>query len=210
MPTKTRPTPAPGRGTPTMTEGGEFTRIEADRILRRAATLEGSPDALRVSAEELRAIAREAGFAPQAVERAMEEVRESNDAPPAAPPVQKWGLFVMNRATLRQIPVEIDSDQLMRAVRLLQPYREGPARLSLEEGEVAWRDRRGLRFTVTTRPGLTEIRVHVSKLALRRRRWTRWVKAAADRLEELVVLVAERDQAAEPPGRLESGDAPTS
>lgn len=185
-----------------MTDGTEFTRIEADRILRRAATLEGSPDALRVSAAELRAIAREAGFAPQVVERAMEEVRESSNQPPPAPPVQGWGIVVMNRATLRQVPVEIDSDQLMRAVRLLQPYREGPARLSLEEGEVSWRDRRGLRFTVTTRPGLTEIRVHVAKLALRRKRWTRWVKAAADRLEELVVLVAERDEVAEAAARL--------
>ncbi len=101
--------------------------------------------------------------------------------------------MVTHLSAIREIPVEIGSDQLMRAVRLFQPYRDGPPQVKLEEHEVAWRDRNGLDFSVTSAGGITEIRVFASKLVLRRGRWMGWVKSAADRLEALILLVAERD-----------------
>jgi hypothetical protein len=115
-------------------------------------------------------------------------------------PVQRWGLLVTHLSAIRQVPVELDSDQLARAVRLLHPYREGPPQVRLEESEMTWRDRRGLQFALSSGGGVTEVRVYLSKVLLRRGRWTRWVGAAADRLEQLVILVARTDgRAALPP-----------
>ena len=37
------------------------------------------------------------------------------------------------------LPLQISSEQLMRAVRLFQPYREGPAQIKLEEQQITWR-----------------------------------------------------------------------
>ena len=54
-------------------------------------------------------------------------------------------------------------------------------------------DRKGIRFAVSSAGGVTEIRVYVSKVLLRRGRWMGWVKAAADRLEMLALLVARQD-----------------
>jgi hypothetical protein len=175
-----------------MTDSTLFSRSDADRILKRASEIEGSVEARNLSMDELRAIAGEAGFGPDAVERAIAEAREALLVAVPQPPVQKWGLIVTHLSTIREIPIEVSADQLMRAVRLLQPYREGPAHLKLDEHELTWRDRRGLRFAVTSSNGATEIRVHVSKVLLRRGRWMGWVKAAADRLETLVSLVARR------------------
>lgn len=182
-----------------MTDPPIFTKLDADRILRRAAEIDGSDDDRRVTVDELRAIAGEAGFASQAVERAIAEAREAALAGPRHAPVQKWGLVVTHLSSVREIPVQIDSDRLMRVVRLFQPYREGPAQVRLEEHEIVWRDRKGLRFSVTSAGGRTEVRVYVSKVLLRRGRWLRWVKAATDRLEMLVLLVARRDGSG--PGR---------
>ena len=82
----------------------------------------------------------------------------------------------------------------MQAVRLFPPYREGPAHVHLGDHQITWRDRQGLRFTVTSGGGVTEVRVYVSKFLLFRKGvWMGWVKFAADRLEELVFLVAARD-----------------
>ena len=167
-----------------------FSKSDADRILRRASEIEGSADARQLTADELRSIAGEAGFGPKAVERAIAEAREAISMVVAPTPVQKWGLIVTHLSTIREIPVEVSSDQLMRAVRLFQPYREGPAQVKLEEHELTWRDRKGLSFAVTSSGGVTEVRVHVSKVLLRRGRWMGWVKAAADRLEMFVSLVA--------------------
>jgi len=166
-----------------------FTRRDADRILRRAAEIDGADEGRRLTVAELRAIAEEAGFGPDAVQRAIAEAR---DGTPTVhrPPVQRWGLVVTHLSALREIPVEVSSERLMRAVRLLHPYREGPPQVKLEEHEVTWRDRKGLRFAVTSANGLTEIRVYVSRVLLRRGRWMGWVKAAADRLEALVLMVA--------------------
>lgn len=111
----------------------------------------------------------------------------------ARPPVQGWGLLVAHRSTLRQIPGETDTRTLMRAIRLLQPYREEPARIELDEDGLTWTDRRGLRFEVTSGRGVTEIRIHVAKLTLRRGRLERWVGAAADQLEDLIRLVSSRE-----------------
>jgi hypothetical protein len=182
-----------------MTDSPTFSKIDADRILRRAAELEGTEDARRLTVEELRSIAGEAGFGPRAVERAIAEVRRAEPPEVRRPPVQKWGLLVTHLSALREVPVGIDSEQLMRAVRLFQPYRDGPAHVKLEEHEVTWHDRRGIRFTLGSVGGVTQIRVYVSKLLLRRGRWMGWVRTAADRLETLVLLVAERD-ADEPRG----------
>jgi len=175
-----------------MTDSPLFSKADADRILRRASEIEGSADPRSLSLAELRSIAGEAGFGPEAVERAIAEVKEATSVEVVPTPVQKWGWIVTHLSTLREIPVELTSDQLMRTVRLFQPYREGPAHVKLEERELTWRDRKGLRFTLTSSGGVTELRVYVSKPLLRRGRWMGWVKAAADRLEMLVLLVAER------------------
>ena len=124
-------------------------------------------------------------------------------------PVQRSGLVITHLSTVRAIPIDITSEQLMRAVRLLQPYRDGPAHINLEEHQVTWRDRKGLRFTVTSAAGVTEIRVMVSRPIARARKWTTWVKAAADRLESLIYLVAARDLSDAPrikPANAESPD----
>jgi hypothetical protein len=179
-----------------------FSKLDADRILRRAAEIEGSGDAGALTLDELRSIAGEAGFGSQALELAIAEAQESRLSEGRSQPVQKWGLVITHLSTLRMIPVEIGSDALMRVVRLFQPYREGPAHVKLEEHEITWRDRKGLRFAMTSAGGMTEIRVYVSKfLLLRKGRWMGWVKSAADRLEALTVLVSRRDEPAVGPGR---------
>ena len=108
-------------------------------------------------------------------------------------PVHKSGVVIRHLSTVRTIPIDINSEQLMRAVRLFQPYRDGPAHINLEQHQVTWRDRKGIRFTVTSAAGVTEIRVMVSRPIARVGSWMRWVKAAADKLESLVYLVAARD-----------------
>lgn len=173
-----------------MTQSPQFSKADADRILRRASEIEGSTDLRTLTIAELRSIAGEAGFGQEALERALAEVQEEASLEVVQGPVQKWGLLVTHLSTLREIPVELTSDQLMRTVRLFQPYREGPAHVKLDERELTWRDQKGLRFSVSSAGGRTEIRVHVSKVLLRRGRWMGWVKSAADRLEKLVLLVA--------------------
>ena len=173
-----------------MTESPLFSKLDADRILRRAAEIEGSEDTRTLSLDEIRSIAGEAGFGTTAVERAIAEAREAGLPGTRVHPVQKWGLVFVNMSTLREIPVQIDSDELMKVVRLFQPYREGPAHVKLEEHEITWRDRKGIRFSMTSARGVTEVRVHLSKPLIRRGRWMRWVKATADRLEALTWLVA--------------------
>lgn len=170
-----------------------FSRLDADRILRRAAEIEGADDGRNLTVAELRLIAEEAGFGADAVQRAIAEAR---DATPTVhrPPVQRWGWVVTHLSAIREIPVEVSSEQLMRAVRLFQPYREGPPQVKLEEHEVTWRDRKGLRFAVTSAGGVTEVRVYVAGVLLRKGRWMGWVKAAADRLETLVLMVAARGE----------------
>ncbi|MGD8320701.1 MAG: hypothetical protein PVJ02_09610 [Gemmatimonadota bacterium] len=173
-----------------------FSQLDVDRILRRAAEIEGSESAKHLSMDELKVIAAEAGFGRQAVERALAEAADAATASTARrTPVQKWGLVKTHLSTLRELPVQIDSDAMMRMVRLFHPYREGPAQVQLDEGRISWQDRKGLRFSVTSAGGITEIRVYVSRFLLRRGRWMGWVSAAADRLEMLAWLVAERDRA---------------
>ena len=167
-----------------------FSRTDADRILRRAAEIEGSDDGRRLTLEELRVIAGEAGFTLDAVERAIAEARDREPDEAPRPPVRSSGFVVARISTVRHVPVGISSEQLLRAVRLLQPYRDGAAHVKLEDRELVWRDRRGLRFNVVSVDGVTEIRVSVAKPLLRRGRWMGWVRAAADRLQTLVELVA--------------------
>jgi hypothetical protein len=188
----------------------QFSRAEADRILRRAAEIEGTGDDRPLSLADLKAIGTEAGFGPHTLERAIADIHDLGFAAGRAP-VRKSGLFIAHFSTVREIPVGIDADQLMRVVRLCQPYREGPAQVKLEESEISWRDRKGLRLAVTSSGGITEVRVYVSGLLLRRGRWTAWVQAAADRIEALVSLVAAQRHAgraqlppAAPPGAAET------
>jgi len=170
-----------------------YSKVDADRILKRAAEIEGSEKSVPITVEELRSIAGEAGFGSRAVERAISEARLSGPPQIHRNPVQRSGWVIHQLSTVRAVPIEITSEQLMRAVRLFQPYRDGPANINLEEHQVTRRDRKGLRFTVTSAGGMTEIRVFVSRLLIRRRRWREWVEAAANRLETLVFLVAPRD-----------------
>ncbi len=175
-----------------MVDSTVFSKIDADRILRRAAEIEGSEDGRPLTIDELRSIAGEAGFGAQAVERAIVEAQQAVPTEAGHHHVQKSGLVITDLSTIRAIPIQISSDQLMKAVRLFQPYREGPARVNLGEHQITWRDRKGLRFTVTSSGGATEIRVFASVLFLRKGRWMGWVKSAADRLEALVYLVSHR------------------
>jgi hypothetical protein len=176
-----------------MSDLTRFSRIDADKILRRAAELEGSQDVPSLSLTELRAIANEAGFGHQALERALREAREAADEEVRYHPVHQSGLIILDLSTIRTVPMRLTSEQVMRVVRLFQPYREGPAQVKLEEGQLTWKDRKGIRFSVISGIGGTEIRVKVSRLTLRRGRWISWVKAAADRLETLASVVARTD-----------------
>ncbi len=166
-----------------------FSKSQADRILKRAAEIEGSEDASPISIAELRSIAGEAGFGSDAVERALGEARQLalQGVPPQ--PVMRSGTVITRLSASRTVRVALTSEQLMRAIRLFQPYREGAAQVKLEEDRLTWRDRKGLVFTMWSAGGVTEIHVFVSKALLRRRRWTEWVKSAADRLEVLTLLV---------------------
>jgi hypothetical protein len=187
-----------------MTESPRFTKLDADRILARAAEIEGAEDSQPLTVAELRAVATEAGFGPSAVERALAEALQAKPAEAPRTRVARRGLIFTRLNTVRTIPFQLPSEQLLEAVRLFQPYREGPARISLEEGRISWRDRKGIRFNVLSSAGVTEVRVSVSKFVLRRGRWMGWVKAAADRMESMVFLVAARG-AAGAPRQLESG-----
>jgi hypothetical protein len=171
-----------------------FNKLDVHRILRRAAEMEGAEDTALLTVEELRSIAGEAGFGAHSVDRAIAEARKAGSVPIHRNPVQRSGVVITHLSTIRTIPIEISSEQLMTAVRLFQPYREGPAQVNLGEHEMTWRDRTGLRFTVTTGGGVTQIRVFVSKIMVRRGRWMGWVNAAADTLESLVSLVASGDE----------------
>jgi hypothetical protein len=178
-----------------MSDLTRFSRIDADKILRRAAELDGAQDAPSLSLAELRAIADEAGFEAQSLERALREAREAADHEVRYHPVQKSGLIILDLSTIRKVPIPLSSEQVMRVVRLFQPYREGPAQVKLEEGQITWRDRKGIRFSVISGIDGTEIRVKVSRLTIRRGRWISWVKTAADRLETLASVVARTDLA---------------
>jgi len=170
-----------------------FSKTDADRILKRAAEIEGSEDTAPLTIDELRSIAGEAGFGSQAVERAIVEAQRARPAEIRHQPVQKSGWVFVHLSTVRSIPIEISADQLMQAVRLFPPYREGPAHVNLGDHQITWRDRKGLRFAVTSGAGATEVRVSVSRGFVRKGAWMGWVKSAADRLEELVFLVAARE-----------------
>lgn len=175
-----------------------FSKAEADRILKRAAEIEGAEDSRPLSEDELKAIAGEAGFGSHAVERALAEAKQLANQRVPPQPVQRSGLVFSRLSASRSIPVELSSEQLMRAIRLFQPYREGTVQVKLEEDRLTWRDRKGLAFAVRSAGGVTEIHVFVSKLLFRRGRWMGWVKAAADRLEALLLLVDVRRLPAAP------------
>jgi hypothetical protein len=176
-----------------MTDPIIFSKLDADRILKRAAEIEGSDDSKPLTDAEIRSIAEEAGFGRRAVERAIAEAKRVATAKVLSPPVQKSGRIITHLSTFRTVPVEVDSEQLTRAVRLFQPYKEGPAQVKLEDHQITWRDRKGIQFTVTSAAEVTEIRVYVAKPLMFRGRWIGWVKAAADRLEMLVLMVATQD-----------------
>ena len=148
-----------------------FSKVDADRILKRAGEIEGSDDAAPLTVSELRTIAGEAGFGSKAIDRAIAEVLHVGPTGARRHPVQKSGLVVTYLSTVRTIPIELGSEQLIRAVRLFHPYREGPANVNLEERQISWQDEKGLRFTVVAGAGTTEIRVFVSKVLLLKGKW---------------------------------------
>ena len=176
-----------------MNNPDSFTKLDVDRILRRAAEIEGSDDDEPITVEEIRSIASEAGFGLHAIRRAIREAQQAA-VTVRRHPIQKTGIVVAHISAVRTIPIHISSEQLMRAVRLFQPYREGPAQVKLEEHQIRWRDRKGLGFTVSSSGGVTEIQVLVSRVMIRRGRWMGWVKSASDRLEALVLLVAAQNR----------------
>ncbi|MDH3733885.1 MAG: hypothetical protein OEU54_10145 [Gemmatimonadota bacterium] len=178
-----------------MSKPRTFSKLDVDRVLRRAAEIEGSEDGKPISVEELKSIAGEAGFGAHAVELAIREAQQAAIMPVPHPPVEARGLVIARLSASRTVPIDISSEQLMRAVRLFQPYREGPAQIKLGEERIRWHDMKGLAFTVSSAGGVTEIQVQVVKPLLRRARWSEWVKSAADRLQALVLLVASQPAA---------------
>ena len=97
-----------------MTHSIMFSKLDADQILRRAAEIEGSEDTGPITVAELRSIAGEAGFGRQAIERAIAEAQQAGSAVVRRNPVQKSGLMITNLSTIRVIPLDISSEQLMR------------------------------------------------------------------------------------------------
>ena len=190
-----------------MTDLSMFSKIEADRILKRAAEIEGSDEVGPVTVDELRSIASEAGFGAAAIERAIAEAQAASVVAERHV-VRKSGLVVRRFSTSRSVPVEISSDQLMRAVRMFQPYRDGPAQVRLGVNEITWRDRKGLQFRVISSGGVTEVQVFVSKILIRKR-WSRWIQAAADSLESMILLIAARDLPSSRSARLKVGAGET-
>lgn len=170
-----------------------FSKVEADRILKRAAEIEGSDEAGPVTIDDLRSIASEAGFSFQAIDRAISEAKQAAAISAERQRVQVTGRIVRHVTAVRSVPVEITADQLMQAVRLFQPYRDGQARVRLGPAAITWRDRKGLAFRISSAGGVTEISVTVTWFVVRRKRWISWVQTAADRLESLVLLMATRD-----------------
>ena len=164
-----------------------------------ARVVRPSRDGRALTVTELRGIAGEAGFGTPAVERAIAEALEQSRAEPRRSPIEKRGFIRLQVWTLRTIPIELTSDQLLYTLRLLQPYHHGPPRVAVEEGQLTWRDGKGLIFHLQSGPGVTELRVRISKITLfRRRRLLRWIGSAADRLETLLTLVAARDHTTTP------------
>ncbi len=176
-----------------MSDSTLFSKTAADLILKRAGEIESTEAAAPLSAGELRAIAGEAGFGAKAVNRAIAEALRDHTSPSRGHMVHQSGIVFKNLSTARVIPMELTSEQLIRTVRLFQPYRDGPPNVNLEERQITWKDARGLRFNMVSGAGTTEIRVFVSGVVLRRGRWTAWVTAAADQLEGLIFLVAVKD-----------------
>lgn len=176
-----------------MAETPLFTRLDADRILQRAAEIEGSQEAGPITAAELRVIAGEAGFGSPAVERAIAEALQDSPTGVQRGPVERAGFIVNRMSTVRTLPFELGSEALLRAVRLFHPYSDGPAQVSLEQRTLTWRDSKGLRFRVLSQAGETEVRVGAGRVLLRKGRWMGRVNSAADRLEALILLVAARD-----------------
>jgi len=187
-----------------MTNSPMFSKMDADRILRRAAEIEGSEESGPVTVDEIRSIAGEAGFGSQAIDRAIVEAQQASSNEARHDPVQRSGLLITHLWSIRSIPIQISSDQLMKAVRLFQPYRDGPAPVTLGEHQITWRDHSRLRFTVMSAGGVTEVRVNATVVFLAKRRWIKFVSSAADRLEALVFLVAHRSL----PGTQELGALP--
>lgn len=152
--------------------------------------MEGAADDRPISLAEVRAIAGGAGFAPHTVERAIAETQALPPAPRREDPVKRSGLLWVHLSATRELPLPLDGEQLQRVVRMFHPYREWPERVTLEDFEITWRDRKGIQFAVASAAGVTEVRVYVSGLLPRRARWARWVKDAADRLEALAAAIA--------------------
>ena len=166
-----------------------FSSNEADRILKRAAEIEGSDELKPLTDDEIRSIAEEAGFGAKAVERALAEAMQAAPRKGLHEPVQRSGVVISRLSAVRLVPVMLTSEQLMRAIRLFQPYRDGPAQVRLEEDRITWRDSKGLAFTLRSTGGVTEVQIYVGKILIRRGRWMGWVKSAADRLEAIILLM---------------------
>ena len=93
-----------------MAEQPVFSKIEADRILKRAAEIEGADDAGPLTVDDLRSIASEAGFGARAVERAIAEARQATKREIQRAPVHATGVFFAHISTRRTIPLEISSE----------------------------------------------------------------------------------------------------
>jgi len=68
-----------------MTDPIIFSKLDADRILKRAPEIEGSDDSKPPTDAEIRSIAEEAGFGRRAVERAIAEAKRAATAKVLSP-----------------------------------------------------------------------------------------------------------------------------
>ena len=88
-----------------MAEQPVFSKIEADRILKRAAEIEGADDAGPLTVDDLRSIASEAGFGARAVERAIAEARQATKREIQRAPVHTTGVIFAHISTRQTIPI---------------------------------------------------------------------------------------------------------
>ena len=126
-------TPTPMR----MPDSTVFSKTDADRILKRAAEIEGAEEARPLTLDELRSIAGEAGFGSQAVERAIAEAKVAGPAEARPQAVQKSGLVVCHLSTARAVPIEISSEQFDLPPRVVPHPMLVPAPVEGGEGRAS-------------------------------------------------------------------------
>lgn len=135
-----------------------FSEKEVALVLRRAAEIEASgTGAAGMTAADIEAVALEAGIQPDAVRRAIEEMRLEPSSPALAllPPP--------SRRAARAIPVELGREALGELVHSIEDRVGRPGSVSEALGTVRWTSTSGMwttQVSIGSGPGETRIGVH--------------------------------------------------